>query len=508
MRDAFRAALLAREPKRIHGTFAAAVLLLVALLAWTALTRVDLVVRAPGRVRPASGTERRLSDVSGEAIQCGARGRVVEVAVREGARVAAGDLLVSIDGARLDNELARARRALEAVEEESAKAALLEDLLEKEEAAGLARGRLELDRATRELARRRERRDSEIRLAELGVARAEDEAARLREVESRAIRQAEVEVESAERELAYWSEQDATRLDLAESALAQARVEEARLAQLLEAGAVPRADLERAALETRRSASALDPARESPDRVRARSRVAEVREELERIRVSLDRPRAEARVREAREELERAKLPLDEDEVALQAGSLDLIRAEVARRREELAAQRARRSGEVEVARAALANLELERAQCTVRSPAAGIVTLVAVRAGDLVEPGRTVVAVAPEDGLRLDVAVPADEAAHLAVGMPVRIRVDAYDHQRYGTLDGEVTFVSPDAWSDEDGAPCYLVRVRLLGTRVGRGEVRGELSLGMTCQAEIVTGHQSVLQAFVKGFRRSMSLG
>ena len=50
----FRQTLLARPPKIVHGTAGLLVVLLGVALAWAAATRANLVVRAPGRVRPVS----------------------------------------------------------------------------------------------------------------------------------------------------------------------------------------------------------------------------------------------------------------------------------------------------------------------------------------------------------------------------------------------------------------------------------------------------------------------
>jgi hypothetical protein len=48
----FRQALQARPPRIVHGTALLLSTLLMAALVWSAVTEADLVVRAPGRVRP------------------------------------------------------------------------------------------------------------------------------------------------------------------------------------------------------------------------------------------------------------------------------------------------------------------------------------------------------------------------------------------------------------------------------------------------------------------------
>ena len=62
----FRQALLARPPKIVHGTAGLLVILLGAALAWAAATRANLVVRAPGRVRPVTTPKKVYSAARGE----------------------------------------------------------------------------------------------------------------------------------------------------------------------------------------------------------------------------------------------------------------------------------------------------------------------------------------------------------------------------------------------------------------------------------------------------------
>jgi hypothetical protein len=82
------------------------------------------------------------------------------------------------------------------------------------------------------------------------------------------------------------------------------------------------------------------------------------------------------------------------------------------------------------------------------------------------------------------------------------------------------VTYVSPDskvaddakAASDGQAArpspAAFVVRIELLASEVGRGELRGKVKLGLGGTAEIVTGRESVLSILVKRLRQTISLG
>ena len=93
----FRQTLLARPPRIVHGTAVLLVVLLGTALAWSAATRANLVVRAPGRVRPVTTPEKVFSAARGEVLSASVGGRVVEVNVREGDEVRQGDLLIRLE---------------------------------------------------------------------------------------------------------------------------------------------------------------------------------------------------------------------------------------------------------------------------------------------------------------------------------------------------------------------------------------------------------------------------
>src|SRR6202041_1928910 len=97
-------------------------------------------------------------------------------------------------------------------------------------------------------------------------------------------------------------------------------------------------------------------------------------------------------------------------------------------------------------ARSELANLELEQQQAVLIAPVDGVVTEGDVKVGDLIGPGQRVLEIAEQKGFRFEVLVPSNEVGNLRLGMPVRIKLDAFDFQKYGTLTGTVSYISPDS--------------------------------------------------------------
>ena len=409
----FRLTLQARPPRIVHGTLLLLAALLGAALVWSAVTQADLVVRAAGRVRPVTSPMRVINGGSGEVFSASAGGRVVAVHFREGEEVHQGDVLIRLDTERLENEIAKRRRALQAGEDELAELHHLETLLAQQFASTKAKSEEELMQAREEIHQAQDRQAADRRLAELEVKNAE--------------------------------------------------YEEGQSRKLVERGLV--------ALDTLRKAT--------------------------------------ARLHEAKEKWDKARLPVEQGRLAVLRRALELAEREYAMRRQELQTKQGIKEGEVETIRIELANLELERQQAIMRAPIDGIVTTGDVKVGDLLERGKPVMEIAAQQGFRFEAAVPSEEVGHLRVGMPARIKLDAYDYQRYGTVAGTVVFVAPDS-----GMPAgqhtvtYLVKIQLKGEELGRGEFRGRVKLGMAGQAEIVTGQERLLTLLVKKIRQTISLG
>jgi multidrug resistance efflux pump len=224
-------------------------------------------------------------------------------------------------------------------------------------------------------------------------------------------------------------------------------------------------------------------------------------------RAELDK--AVARLRATEERVARFSLPVNEGKVKIFREALKLVEEEYALKGNELEMKRGIKQNEVEAARKDLANLKLERKQAVICAPLTGVVTTGELKVGDYLEPGKQVVEIAEQKGFRFELQVPTEEIAHLRVGMPARVRLNAFDYQRYGTLEGTVCFISPDSKVEQgQKTATYLVRIELKGDEVGQGEFRGKVKLGMAGQGEIVTSQESILSLLVKKIRQTISLG
>ena len=225
-----------------------------------------------------------------------------------------------------------------------------------------------------------------------------------------------------------------------------------------------------------------------------------------------DLVKAVARLRAAEERLAKARLPVPEGRLAVLRRVVELVDKEYAVKKDEAVRKRAGKEAEVKADRIELAKLGLERGQAVLHAPCDGVVTSADIKVGDVLERGKAVVEIAGQQGFYFEADVATDDVGLLKVGMPVRVKLDAFDYQKYGTLSGTVVFVSPDssvrAGPTGPQRSTYLVKVRVDGDEVGHGEYRGRVKLGMAGQADIVIGQETVLSLLGKKIRQSISLG
>ena len=154
--------------------------------------------------------------------------------------------------------------------------------------------------------------------------------------------------------------------------------------------------------------------------------------------------------------LGRARSVLAEAQASAQQQKRDWL----ARAADELTAARA----DLSVRQAAMPAYEYKLRRTVVRAPLDGRINRVFVttvggsaRAGDpLLE------MVAVNDSLLIEAAVAAKDIASVKMGQKAKVQISAYDSAIYGSMEGRVVAVSPDAVVNErTGESHYLVRVR-----------------------------------------------
>jgi membrane fusion protein len=134
------------------------------------------------------------------------------------------------------------------------------------------------------------------------------------------------------------------------------------------------------------------------------------------------------------------------------------------------------------------------------RAPLAGRVTALTARVGQPANLQTPLMAIVPAGSvLRAELAVPGAAIGFVKAGQDVRLAVDAFPYQRFGTVKGKILTVATSAISAQgpngSTVPVYPVTVELDQSHVTAFGRREPLVSGMALTARIVTEKQSLLQ-------------
>lgn len=144
---------------------------------------------------------------------------------------------------------------------------------------------------------------------------------------------------------------------------------------------------------------------------------------------------------------------------------------------------------------------EVESSQgYTITSPVSGTVTALTARLGQAAVVQQPLMVVMPERSTpRAELHVPTSAAGFLKIGQEVRLAVDAFPYQRFGTVRARITQISsvaiPQATADGGAVPVYLVTALLADPSVHAFGHKQPLLPGMALSARIVTQKQSLFE-------------
>ncbi|MCX9158045.1 HlyD family type I secretion periplasmic adaptor subunit [Niveibacterium sp. 24ML] len=204
-----------------------------------------------------------------------------------------------------------------------------------------------------------------------------------------------------------------------------------------------------------------------------------------------------------------------EQDLKAQHSNVESIRAVIAQSQQKLAGIRSSYRAQLENERVELTtdlnkvSNELDKStirsgMLDIRAPHDGIVKDMATTTqGSVVAAGSVLMNIVPRnEPVQAEVLLKNEDVGFVAVGQPVKVKIAAYQFQKYGLLDGRVTMVSADS-SDprqqQQGAPAMLSYKALVSLNTpalitASGE-RLELSPGMLVTAEIHQGDRSVIE-------------
>jgi membrane fusion protein, adhesin transport system len=138
-------------------------------------------------------------------------------------------------------------------------------------------------------------------------------------------------------------------------------------------------------------------------------------------------------------------------------------------------------------------------ARTIIRAPLSGKINRVLISTvGGSVRPGEPLVEIVPsEKGLLVELLVSPKDIAFVRTGQSAKVDITAYESAIYGSLQGKVVSISPDATLNErTGESHYTVKVRTDGDAlVTKDGTRLPIGSGMVANASLIGDKRSILE-------------
>lgn len=437
---------------------------------------IRVIVRETGSVEPFTKVD----------VKSKVGGRILNVAVREGEHVQAGQLIAEIDPTETRSQVNQIRAQIAGAEARMRQSQTQLSLQRASSRLALADAEQGLKSSQARLAQARRQFRAQPSLTRSAIAEAEAN-----------YRAAQASLDALRQSTQPQTEADArSTFNQANATAENAGKQLHRLQSLLAKGFVPQ--------------NQVDDAQRDYDNACSQRASAKERLNTMEQRLAAERREAEARVAQLRAALSTAQANSVQDEVRrdeLTAAQAAYEQAQVVRERavaglEEVAAKQA----DVEAAQASvkqltdqLAEVSVRLGDATIRAPMAGIVTKRYVEAGELVtsaiatfSSGMPIVQIADLSRMRVVCQVNEVDVGRVAVGQRAEVVLDAARGERYA---GRVVSVAPSAVSAAAaggtggaGAASGIVKFEV---KIAVEQSDGRLKPGMSANVDIVTAER-----------------
>ena len=147
---------------------------------------------------------------------------------------------------------------------------------------------------------------------------------------------------------------------------------------------------------------------------------------------------------------------------------------------------------------------ELKNKLIEIKSPVDGAVHKLDIHTvGAVVQEAQGLMQVVPEGTpMEVEAWMENKDIGFVRPDMPVEIKVDTFNFQKFGTIKGKVREVSPDAIEDKDRGPLYRVMVSLDEEKLHMDSKDLQIYPGMTVSAEIKTRKKRIIDFFLEPFQ------
>ena len=218
------------------------------------------------------------------------------------------------------------------------------------------------------------------------------------------------------------------------------------------------------------------------DNIAPATRLLELQRQLEQARG--ERDRAEVSIGQARAGIAEIETELENARANFQLRAMEELNTVVAEKSE---------------LEESLPRLQERVSRTVIRAPMDGIINQLNFRTpGGFVNTGDVILELVPTgEALVIEAKIAPQDISRIRVDDAVRIRLSAYDSAKYGTVDGRVIRISPDAVVDEQngGMSHYLVDVAIEGELILETGETVTFIPGMTATVDVLSGKRTVLE-------------
>ncbi|MBD2532176.1 HlyD family efflux transporter periplasmic adaptor subunit [Nostoc flagelliforme FACHB-838] len=434
-------------------------------LPWATLSKVDETGSARGRIEPKGATQK---------LDAQAGGSVKAVTVREGDTVRAGQVLLELDSELLQTELQQVQSKLQGLQNRQSQLELLKNQLL------MSTSLLEQQNKSQELEKMAQvnqvQQDLDAKLSSYNLQKLEKQSL---------VKQAEQQIDTSR------EDQESAKARLS---IDSKQVE--RFSKLVNDGAVSATQVDQLKKEEQESKRLYN--KSVSDIKQAQLRLAE---EINRYQVT---------IKTLESDIKQAKLRLQEEQSSyksvMQAGKLGVMKNQ--EQLKDIQAQITATQSEIAQTKSQLISTRLQIQQRVVRSPINGVIfELPTTKPGAVVQVGQRIAQIAPKQAeFVLRANMPNQDSGFLKVGMPVKVKFDAYPFQEYGIVQGKVAWISPDSkitQTSQGNIENYELEITLDQQYVQSGNKRILLGAGQTANAEVIIRQRRVIDFVLDPFKK-----
>ncbi|UXJ68768.1 HlyD family efflux transporter periplasmic adaptor subunit [Lysinibacillus fusiformis] len=142
--------------------------------------------------------------------------------------------------------------------------------------------------------------------------------------------------------------------------------------------------------------------------------------------------------------------------------------------------------------------LEISSNKGAVKASTSGTINVIKeINVGEFLQAGEPILSIIPdqESQYKVTLAVPNQEIGKIKIGDKVNFHFSAFPKQNFGYLSGEISSISPDSVTGENGLSYYSVEASLTTKILSnkKGE-KGEVKVGMTVEASVIADSKKIL--------------